>query len=188
MRRLGSSILFVGAAIALVSASTAWACTNLATLNLSKPAGEPGSQVSVTGSSFSADGAPVKLHWNGDSGDVLAKAKPDSAGNISATMKVPADARPGYSVIVATQTSKDGPAFGTPARASFLVGSAAAAPSSEAPPSGAPAAVVDDGTSTGVVALTVAIGLLGIVLFGAGLSLFVRELRRRSEPATARSK
>ena len=187
-RRFGA-VLLGGASILLVSAATAWACTNLSTLNLSKGAGQPGSQVTVTGSSFAADpGAQaVQFHWNGESGEVLAKAKPDDAGNVSARVTVPSDAKPGYNVLVATQSVKgQGPAFGTPARASFVVGSAA--PSVEAPPAGAPAGVVDDGTSTGVVALTVALGVLGIVLFGGGLSLFVRELRRRSAPAPARSK
>jgi len=188
MRKLGGT-LFSGAAILLVSAMTAWACTNLSTLNLSEAAGQPGARVDVTGSSFAtadSGGRAVQLHWNGDNGEVLAKAKPNAAGSISAAVKVPADAQPGYNVIVATQATKEGPAFGTPARASFRVGSAAS--SSEAPPSGVPAGVVEQGTSTGVVALTVALGLLGIVLFGAGLSLFSRELRRRSVPAPARTK
>jgi len=183
-RRLGI-ILFGGAGALLLTAATAWACTNLATLNLGKAAGEPGNQVTVTGSSFAADAQAVKFHWNGENGEVLAKAKPDAAGNVSATVKVPSDARPGYNVLVATQAAEDGPAFGTPARASFLVGSTV--PSADAPPSGAPTAVVDDGISTGVVALTVGLGVLGIVLFGAGLSLFTRELRRRSAPAPARN-
>jgi len=186
-RRLGA-ILLGGGSILLVGAATAWACTSLSAINLSKAAGQPGSQVTVTGSAFATDpGAQaVRFHWNAENGNVLAKAKPDAAGTVSAKVKVPADARPGYNVIIATQTIKgQGPAFGTPSRASFLVGSAA--PSAEAPPSGAPSGVVADGTSTGVVALTVALGLLGIVLFGGGLSLFVRELRRRSVPAPARS-
>lgn len=186
-RRLG--IVFFGGAVALLlTAATAWACTNLATLNLGKAAGEPGNQVKVTGSSFAADAQAVKFHWNGETGEVLAKAKPDDAGNVSATVKIPSDARPGYNVLIATQSAEDGPAFGTPARASFLVGSAA--PPGEAPPepSGAPTAVVDDGgTSTGLVAFTAGLGLLGIVLFGAGLSLFTRELRRRSAPDPARN-
>jgi len=184
-----SGILFVGTAIFLVSAMAAWACTSLATLNLSKSAGQPGSPLRVTGSSFATDpGArAVQFHWNGLSGKVLAIAKPDAAGNLSATMKVPVGAQSGYNVIVATQTVKgQGSAFGSPARASFLVGSAA--PSREAPPSGVSAGVVvAEGTSTGVVALTVALGLLGIMFFGAGLSLFVRGLRRGSSPATVRS-
>jgi hypothetical protein len=184
-RRLG--IVFFGGAVALLlTAATAWACTNLATLNLGKAAGEAGSQVKVTGSAFAADAQAVQFHWNGENGEVLAKAKPNDAGNVSATVEIPSDARPGYNVLIATQSAEDGPAFGTPARASFLVGSAT--PSSDAPPSGAPSAVVGDGgTSTGLVALTGGLGVLGIVLFGAGLSLFTRELRRRSAPAPVRN-
>lgn len=179
-RRLAGAAVF-GLAIVLVGAMAAWACTNLATLNLSQSQGSAGESIDLTGSSFAtaeSGGKAVQVHFDGENGALLAKARPDRAGSIGADVKIPASAQPGYHVIVATQSTKEGPAFGTPARTSFLVGSAAA--KSQSPPSGATAAVADEGTSTGVIALTVALGVLGLVLFGAGLSLFVRELRRRA--------
>lgn len=181
MTRRLTGIAVLGLAITLAGAMVAWACTNLSTLNLSQSQGQAGANIDLTGSSFATSesgGKAVEIHFDGENGALLAKAKPDKAGSIGVDVKIPASAQPGYHVIVATQSTQQGPAFGTPARASFLVGGAA--PQSQAPPAGTSAAVADEGTSTGVIALTVALGVLGLVLFGAGLSLFVRELRRRS--------
>ena len=187
MKRRLTGTLFVGVALLLTGAMAAWACTNLATLNLGQPQGQAGQSVDVTGSSFAtaeSGGKAVQVRFDGAQGALLATAKPDKAGSIGANVKIPANAKPGYHIILATQSTKEGPAFGTPARASFLVGSAPA--TSQAPPSGAPAAVADQGPSTGAIILTVALGVLGVVLFGAGLSLFVREVRRRAVLAPER--
>lgn len=190
-RRVG--FLFAATATLLFGAMAAWACTNLATLNLSQAAGEAGSRIDVTGSSFSAEssgGQAVKIHWMDAEGQVLAKASPDAAGNIQASVTIPA-ADPGYYVLVATQDVKgeDGslsPGYGTPARASFLVGSEA--PAEVAQPAGVPAGIGAEATSGGMVALTIVLALLGLGLFGTGLGLFVREVRRRTVPAPIQRK
>lgn len=192
VRKIGV-VSFSAAAALLLAAAAAWACTNLATLNLSQSNGPPGTGINVTGSSFKAfaeGGQPVLIHWNAEDGKVLAKAKPDASGNIAAAIKIPADATPGYYVLVATQQAKNDegklePAYGTPARASFLVGTGSAARAQQ--PSAAPAAAVaPEGTPTGLIALTILLALIGIGLFGAGVGLFIREVRRRAVPAPVR--
>src|SRR5919112_1924017 len=125
LRRRVAVAFGAAAAATIVAGAAAFACTNLATLNLSSAAGKPGDSVTVTGSSFRVDSAnvsasdPVVLRWNGTEGTELARVQPDKAGNISATFAIP-EGQPGYYVIVATQKDAQGvDAYGTPARASF---------------------------------------------------------------------
>ncbi|MDQ3896757.1 MAG: hypothetical protein M3326_05815 [Actinomycetota bacterium] len=180
-----AATVFVGAA--------AFACTNLATLNLSSTAGEAGDVVTVTGSSFAVgrDGAPslpVQLHWNGVNGTVLAEAVPDKAGNISATFTVPEGA-PGYYVLVATQKDAKGvDAYGTPARASYQILGPNGRSLVPPPASATAAAVPAEPSSTGIVALTVGLGALGLALFGAGFVAFVRQTRATAAAAAAPSR
>jgi len=186
------TLAFGGAAGALVIAGApAFACTNLATLNLSSTAGKAGDTVTVTGSSFRVDrtdvarSLPVVLRWNGTEGTVLAEAQPDRAGNISATFAVP-DGQPGYYVIVATQRNDQGvDQYGTPARASYQI----LGPNGQSvvQPAGTPAtAVGSEGSSSGVIALTIALGALGLGLFGAGFVAFARQARRAPSAAPVR--
>ncbi|MGH9266670.1 MAG: hypothetical protein ACRD0D_00660 [Acidimicrobiales bacterium] len=171
-------------------AAVAFACTNLATLNLSSATGKVGDSIVLTGSSFSvnssnvANSTPVVVSWNGANGPVLATVTPDKGGNISAPFSIPEGA-PGYYVIVATQKNASGvDAYGTPARASFQIlgpNGALAAPGAAA----TPAALASEGSGSGIIALTVGLGALGMALFGAGFVAFVRQVRRRDVPAAA---
>jgi hypothetical protein len=180
----------VGAAVSVVVGATAFACTNLATLNLSSTAGKAGDTVTVTGSSFAvgrgdAPTIPVQLRWNGVNGTVLAETIPDRAGNISATFAVPEGA-PGYYVLVATQKDARGiDTYGTPARASYQIlgpnGQSVVTP----PASAAAATVPSEPSSSGIIALTVGLGVLGLALFGAGFVAFVRQARAVKTAATA---
>jgi hypothetical protein len=180
----------VGAAVSVVVGATAFACTNLATLNLSSTAGKAGDTVTVTGSSFAvgrgdAPTIPVQLRWNGVDGMVLAETVPDRAGNISATFAVPEGA-PGYYVLVATQKDARGvDTYGTPARASYQIlgpnGQSVVTP----PASAAAASVPSEPSSSGIIALTVGLGVLGLALFGAGFVAFVRQARAVKTAATA---
>lgn len=181
-------LLVSAAAGMLLLGATAWACTNLATLNLSSAAGNPGDSITVTGSSFrvASEGPsnPVVLNWNGVDGAELATVTPDSAGNISATFTVP-EGQPGYYVIIATQRNEDGvDEYGTPARAAFEILGPSGEPISQ-PAAPAPAGVSAEPGSTGMIALTALLGVLGLALFGAGFTAFVRQVRRRDVPATA---
>ena len=190
LKRKGALLFAAVAAASVFVGATAFACTNLATLNLSSTAGKAGDVVTVTGSSFSAPrgdapALPVQLKWNGVDGAVLAEAVPDRAGNISATFTVP-EAQPGYYVLVGVQKDARGvDTYGTPARISYQI-LGANGQSVVAPPSAAAAATLpSEPSSTGIIALTVALGVLGLGLFGAGFVAFVRQTRAAGAGATA---
>lgn len=195
MKKLGA-MLTGAAAIAMFTAVTAWACTNLATLNLSESAVTPGQSIEVTGSSFrTADkgGQDVAFRWNGVDGPVLASATTDASGQVVASVTVPTDAQPGFYTLVATQNvaEQDGhleagglsPAFGTPARAAVQVGDPVV--TEPVTPVGTQAA---DSGSTSLVLLAGVLALGGIGLFAGGLSLFMRESRSRPIPQAVRSR
>lgn len=191
LRKKVTTVFGAAAAASVIAGAAAFACTNLATLNLSSTAGKAGDQLTVTGSSFRVDAkdvaasAPVVLRWNGAEGAELAQVQPDKAGNISASFSVP-EGQPGYYVIVATQKDAKGvDAYGTPARASFQIlganGQSVVTPAA----SSAASTVGSSPSSSGIIALTVGLGALGLALFGAGFVAFVRQARRRDVPATA---
>src|SRR5947208_5277063 len=187
------AVVFGAAATATVIAgAAAFACTNLATLNLSSSAGKAGDTVTVTGSSFNVNSKdvaasfPVILHWNGVDGATLAQVQPDKAGNVSATFTVP-DGQPGYYVIAATQrnTTTNADVYGTPARASYQI----LGPNGQSvvtPVGSSAGAVTTESSSSGIIALTVGLGVLGLALFGAGFIAFVRQARKAPAAATVR--
>lgn len=184
-----ATIASLAAVALMLGGALAYACTNLATLNLEKATGAAGDQLAVTGSSFGAE-QPVTLHWNSLEGAELATVKPDQAGNISATVTIP-EAQPGYYVLVATQTDEEGnQVFGGPARATFQVLGPAGAALDAQPASGEQLAAFSEqsqGISTGMIALTALLGIAGIGLFGAGVAGFVRQTRGAETPARVRS-
>ena len=191
LRKKVSLAFGTAAAATVIAGAAAFACTNLATLNLSSSAGKAGDTVTVTGSSFRVNAANVEasdavvLHWNGVDGATLAEVKPDRAGNISATFSVP-EGQPGYYVIVATQKNAQGvDAYGTPARASFQILGANGQSVVTPAVSSAGSTVASSPSSSGIIALTVGLGALGLALFGAGFVAFVRQARRRDVPVTA---
>jgi hypothetical protein len=191
LRKKVSVVFGAAAAATIVAGAAAFACTNLATLNLSSSAGKAGDTVTVTGSSFRVNAKdvaasdPVVLHWNGVDGATLAQVTPDKAGNVSATFSVP-EGQPGYYVIVATQKDAKGvDAYGTPARASYQI----LGPNGQSvvQPVGSSAGTVGTETSSsGIIALTVGLGVLGLALFGAGFTAFVRQARRAPAAAAVR--
>ena len=191
LRKKVSLVFGSAAAATVIAGAAAFACTNLATLNLSSSAGKAGDTVTVTGSSFNvnstnvANSFPVVLKWNGVEGATLAQVQPDKAGNISATFTVP-DGQPGYYVIVAVQRNATGAdVYGTPARASYQI----LGPNGQSvvtPAATTAGAVGSESSSSGIIALTVGLGALGLALFGAGFIAFVRQARRAPAAATVR--
>src|SRR5947199_3985101 len=183
LRKKVTTVFGAAAAATVIAGAAAFACTNLATLNLSSSAGKAGDTVTVTGSSFNVNSKdvaasfPVILHWNGVDGATLAQVQPDKAGNVSATFTVP-DGQPGYYVIVATQRDAKGvDTYGTPARASYQIlgpnGQSVVTPPAQTTASSVPS----EPSSAGIIALTVALGVLGVGLFAAGFMAFVRQTR-----------
>ncbi len=173
---------------------TAYACTNLATLNLSNNRGRPGDSITVTGSSFltvcvcgpQMPPTPVKIRWAGVQGKVMAELMPERSGALSAAFVVP-DVTPGYYVIAATQHDDvfNLDTQGTPALTSFEVltptGQSVVGEGQVA----APATQTDETTSSAFLALTVGLGVLGLALFVGGSAVVIRQMtgRRSRVPA-----
>lgn len=196
-RKTVSAVAGLAAFVGLSFAAVAYACTSLATLNTSAPAGNPGGNVTVSGAGFASSQAaaaapgaaptaasPVVLHWDGVAGPELGRVAADRAGNISAPIAIPQNATAGNHVIVATQQNAKGQTVGgTPARAPFQVngpnGQAATPQQPAAEANGVPASSASDGTG-------IAIGALGIMLFAGGFVTYV-VARRPSRGAGARA-
>lgn len=195
----------MGVVFALV-AGAAFACTNLATVNLSSSMGKPGDAITVTGSGFMANAAempmddgmvmdmtagmgdmtvrsPVTVRWNGPDGPVLSTAVPDRSGTISVLFNIP-DAQAGHYTVVAVQKNAQGyDVYGTPARAPIQVIGAGGRTGDGVAGSG-PAGASGGPTSPGILALTVGLGVLGVSLLAAGGVFATRTARaRRGVPA-----
>lgn len=176
------AVLTLTALVGIVA--QAFACTNISTLNISDASGRPGTTVTITGTSFGNSSPtgrrtttplPVRIRWNGTEGETLAEVLPDAAGNISATVTIPA-ASPGHYVIFAVQQDNDGyHMYGTPARIAYEVLTPDGRP---APPAAAVAVEPSSAGSQagGVPLVLVVLGSLGGVLFLAGFLAFVRLL------------
>lgn len=184
MRSKPRILLGVGsaAAVLLLPAAAAFACSTLATLNLSVGEGRPGTTVVVTGSSFRppdpspAAPLPVVVRWNGIDGPPVASAVPDASGAISASFVVPA-AGPGAYVLVATQPNPAaGDRYGFIARADYrVVGTGQASQAGQDASAGR--------TSAWMLAATALSGTLGLGLFCGGFVAVAAGRRRRAAGA-----
>lgn len=171
-----ASIGIIGIPLAIVA--TAFACANLASAKLNRAAASPGTTVSFMGRNFNSNAAAsaVAIRWNGRGGKVLATARPARTGKVSTTFKVP-NVRPGYYVVVATQTGPNGkPAAGTPGRAPIRVARRSSNSSVVVAP------VPTGGGTAGPQALPIGLGLSAFMLVGGLMTLAVR--RRRSSVST----
>lgn len=189
MRKFGLATCGAAVAAVVLWASTAFACTSLATMNLSSPSGAVGSNLTVTGSSFKyvAEGAPspVLFRWNSLEGPVLAQAIPDPSGTVTASCAVPEGPAGDYVIIARQLDEKGKDQYGTPARAAFRVLGAGVEPAAAASPTASNLVATGSSSTSGMLALTVGVGVLGLLLFGAGFATFVRQTRRQAAPATA---
>lgn len=99
-RRL-AMIATAGAGAVLLTASTAWACTNFIRIeNVSPATLQPSASASVRGVDAVA-GSTVELRWNKLTGPVLAVAQADAYGAFAAEVQVP-NVTPGLYVLTAT--------------------------------------------------------------------------------------
>lgn len=142
LRRRWYLVALGAVAAPVVGASLAYACTSLATLNLSPTQGPAGQQVNVSGRGFSAHDVTdvrngvVEIRFDSLNGPVLGTATATKGGEITAAITIPQGAAPGTHMVVATQNRANGtPASGTPARQSFtVVASPAQAANTQASP------------------------------------------------------
>ena len=179
----------VAATVVVVGGGTAFACTNLATAEVSAGTGRAGAAMTFTGSSFAApeEGAapsPVVVHWGSADGPVLAQLAPDARGGVSGSFTIP-EADPGHFVIIATQVDAEGePQFGTPARVPFEV---LGANGESVPPPVDEAAPLSSGSESGGSSIVLVLGIVAACLFVGGLAAFRQVSRRPSAVPEARA-
>jgi hypothetical protein len=171
--------------VALLYASTSWACIFLAGITTSASNVQPGGSLTINGLSFGSN--PVALHLDSLTGTVLATVTPDGQGNFSQAVTIPQDVGNGRHVVVATEEaatpdgSNGGSAQGVPARAAFQVGAAAA--TAVATPAG-PVQVTSNVGVGPLVLIGVAVACAGVLL--GGLISFVASRSRRPQPSTVK--
>ncbi len=198
-RKMGLALIF-GAVIPLAVASTAWACGVLSTLTLNSSSASPGQSVTAIGVNYSprAGASPVTIHLKTRTGKVLATTVPNAGGNINTTFPIPSTTKPGWYVVMATQSNADGtPKAGTPGRTTLRVRGPAKAHRSHAAvavspwsaskptgPAGPAVSVAHDGGGSGSLALMpmlLAVAL-SLTLLASGLTLAARRGRSTRLP------
>ena len=180
------------AAVVLLAGAAAFACTNLATLNLSSNAGKPGDVVTVTGSSYRMPTnvtTGVQIRWNALDGPVLAEIVPDKVGNISASITIPQAAPDNYVIVAVLKDARGADTSGTPSRAQFQVQGGAGRPAPQPAVAQQTPVAGESGSGSGAaLALLVGLGALGLLLFGGGLVAAARATRTRTVPAAAKGR
>ncbi len=184
----------VGCGALLLSAAVAWACLPVANIKAAPATAQGGQQVNITGSEFGSN--PVQIHFNALDGLVLATLTPDSNGNISGAVTIPANAPTGPAVLIATEAAATpsgggGSSPGVPTRAVVqIVGPGGSAPLSvSSAGQGRPSGVVtsSSGVATGAL-LLVGLGAFGVALFLAGgLALLTSGRREEASAQKVRS-
>ncbi len=192
--RLSPRFGLVGLAVTVglvAVAAVAWACIPVATLEASPTEVKPGQQVTVTGAQY-GEKSPVVIRFNALDGPVLASLTPAKDGLVNGTVTIPADARPGNYVLVATQEAVRGETtWGVPSRALVRVVGDGGAPvlgtAVSAPETGRPAGLDrgDSSVGTGALVLT-GIGVAGVAMFLAGMAALMTG-RRRGAAEVART-
>ena len=160
----------------LANAAAAWACVTGPTMLLNPTAAAPGQAVTLEGFNWNG-GTPIVVHWNALNGPVLGSFMPvdgrfdGSPDRLTGSIKIPADAKPGANVLIATQTGDNGKLSNVPVRSLVQV---------EAPgglPLGAnPLAPVASGRTLGLARTHTSVSVVGLVLVGlggAGVALFL---------------
>lgn len=125
-RKIAAASTLIG--ILLVgSMAAAWACTALATLEVTPAAGVSGQKVNGQGYGFhggtfvGATPQPVQIRWKAMDGPVLASVLPTPSGNIKFDFTLP-QGEPGYYTVIATQKDPSGKEIGGgPARATVAL-------------------------------------------------------------------
>ena len=189
-RRTALSVGVLGAAVMLLAGAAAFACTNLATLNLSSTAGKAGDVITVTGSSYrmpTGVTTGVQIRWNAIDGPVLAEVTPDKVGNISASVTIPQAPPDNYVIVAVLRDARGGDTSGTPSRAQFQIqGGAGTAAPQPALAQAQPATTSSSGGSSAPMVLLLGLGALGLLLFAGGFVAATRSARPREAPTAAR--
>ncbi len=174
---------FAAAAAGVVLVASAWACVPVATLNATPSAAKPGETVTFSGASYNSP-KPVVFHWGAIDGPVLTQVTPEG-GVIRGSFVIPADAKAGNYVVVATQEAVPGTqTWGVPARVLISVGA-------DTPVLGAnlgaqvtdrPVGLVTHNSVSGGSLLLMALGAAGVAMMVAGVAAVLAGRRPASAP------
>ncbi len=186
--------MFGVAATAAMCTAAAWACIAGPTLEVIPWQANAGSEVTLKGVSYNRN--PVMVRFNALDGPVIGTIQPtggtgtSSNWNLEGTVTLPADAKPGNYVLIATQPSTDGKLTQIPTRALVSV-SGTTAPVVGAPlaaePVERPVGLVEaDSVSTGAKVL-VGLGVAGMAMFLAGIAALVASRRPTGAAAPVRT-
>jgi hypothetical protein len=176
--------------VLLVTAAAAWACIAGPTLNLNPATVKPGQEVALSGFSYKGD-LPIVVRFNALDGLVLGSFDPAPGrfGDnelLTAKVTIPADAKPGSYVLIATQSAPDGSLAQVPVRALVTVTTNGGSPALGAPVArpelGRPVgpARTESPVSTWALVL-VGLGAAGVALAVAGIATLLAG-RRGPEP------
>jgi hypothetical protein len=175
--------------------ATAWACIAGPTLNVNPAQAKPGQQVALSGFSYNSS-LPIVVRFNALDGPVLGTFTPAEGRfgdpeSLVGTVTIPASAKPGNYVLIATQSNPDGSLAQVPVRALVNVTSVGGVPvvgASAAPPElGRPVgpALTRSSVSMGAL-LLVGLGAAGVAMFLAGLAVLMSGRRPAApEPVPA---
>jgi hypothetical protein len=186
----------VGGAL-LAQAAAGWSCASLASVDVMPNVVRPGQEVAWRGTFFIRD-EPVRLQWNSLDGPLLSTATPPGPDNglhgnwrfVDGTFTVPADAKPGTYLVIATQNAvKGSQTWGVPARGIVHVsdGSPVLGQNLVPPAEQRPVDLVTGDSLSGRDFVLAALGAGGIALLLAGFAVVVAAGRKGAtpEPATA---
>ncbi len=188
-RTFGTAVLGVAVA-SVLWAATAWACIAGPTLDVVPRQAGVGSQVTLKGVSYNPN--PVVVRFNALDGPVIGTIRPtggtgtSSNWNLEGTVTLPADAKPGNYVLIATQPSTDGKLTQIPTRGLVTITGNAppvvGAPVVEQPAERPLGLAQGESVSTGAKVL-VGLGVAGLALFLAGMAALVASRRPAGAPA-----
>lgn len=174
MRRKVGLFLVCGLLLPLVAAGSAYA--QGATLRIDDQTPNPGQQVRITGSNFSAASGAVSLRLDRRSGPLLpgGSATASNQGLIAVNTTIPASVSPGWHLILGTQIveANGRQAPFTPGRVRINVGGAGPGGASAPPPRGGLPR-----SPLGLLALGAAVTLLA-----TGVTLAARRIRTHNRP------
>ena len=185
------ALLLITGAVVLQSAS-GWACASLASVDVTPNVVRPGQEVAWRGTFFIKD-EPVRLLWNALDGPVLSTATPPGPDNglhgnwrfVDGTFTVPADAKAGTYVVIATQTAvKGSQTWGVPARGLVHVsdGSPVLGQTPGPVPEERPTDLLTGESLSGGDFLLAALGAGGVALLLAGLAVVAAAGRKSDTP------
>ena len=176
----------------LLHAAGGWACASLAAVDVTPNVVRPGQEVAWRGTFF-IQNEPVTLRWNTLDGPILSVETPPGPDNglhgpwrfVDGTFTVPADAKAGTYIVIATQKEVKGSAtWGVPARGLIQVsdGSPVLGQPAEPPRPPRPAELVTSESLRAGDFLLAAVGAGGVALLLAGLGVVLAASRRSEAP------